>query len=333
MNYFKKIIMFFCFTLIIILIARYFNIENHYIITDFFLIDENNLYQYEGEGNEYAEYSVFIDYTDENKVQRRINNGGTVSVEVLEVKDGMLRRVFQQQETYFVENYINQTNTNEILLMEPIEKGTEWNINDGKRTITAIDVKISTPYDNYKAVEVTTIRDRSESKDYYVKGIGHVKSIFKTEGLEVKSSLKEIITTNLKQEINLYYPSDLKVFYKSTPILFHTNDNIISIIESEYKKPLNNLKSPLSIGSKINNITINDENIIIDLNKKFIDEMNAGSSYESLIIKSIVNTFGQYYQKDKVIINIEQQGYETGHFSFKKDEYILIDLTNTEQIN
>jgi len=57
-----------------------------------------------------------------------------------------------------------------------------------------------------------------------------------------------------------------------------------------------------------------DENIVcIDLNTAFLTEMNAGSEYESMILQSIANTFGQYYDSNKVILTIDNQLYSSGH--------------------
>lgn len=58
-------------------------------IADFFPIRENTKYVYEGAGNEFAGYDVYIDYASGDKVQQRIENGGTVMARVYEIKDGL----------------------------------------------------------------------------------------------------------------------------------------------------------------------------------------------------------------------------------------------------
>jgi len=52
-------------------------------IKDYFIQKENSKYVYEGQGNEYASYTVFMDYKEGNRVQLRSNNGGTEMVKVL----------------------------------------------------------------------------------------------------------------------------------------------------------------------------------------------------------------------------------------------------------
>ncbi|MPM73475.1 Acetate kinase [bioreactor metagenome] len=66
--------------------------------------------------------------------------------------------------------------------------------------------------------------------------------------------------------------------------------------------------------------------VYIDLNRAFMTEMNAGSEYEGMILQSIANTFGGYFQSDKVILTIDNALYESGHFAFMKGEYLGVDM-------
>ena len=94
-------------------------------IQDYFPIQENVRYVYEGVGNEYASYDVTVEFTSDNKVQQRIDNGGTVTARVIEIKDGKLTRLLSRGEQYNSENLLDQVDEEEVLLMEPLEKGTE----------------------------------------------------------------------------------------------------------------------------------------------------------------------------------------------------------------
>lgn len=53
-------------------------------IGDYYPFEKNIKYIYAGVGNEYATYSVFVDYLRGNRQQIRVNNGGTETVKVLE---------------------------------------------------------------------------------------------------------------------------------------------------------------------------------------------------------------------------------------------------------
>jgi uncharacterized protein involved in tellurium resistance len=72
--------------------------------------------------------------------------------------------------------------------------------------------------------------------------------------------------------------------------------------------------------------------VYIDLNKDFVTEMNAGSGYESMILQSIGNTFGKYYNSQKVILTIDNNPYESGHIVMKKGEYIKVKYDDAVEI-
>ena len=61
-------------------------------IKDYFPMKKNTRYVYEGTGNEYASYDVYNDYINGDKVQQRVNNGGTVMANVIEIKDGQAHK-------------------------------------------------------------------------------------------------------------------------------------------------------------------------------------------------------------------------------------------------
>ncbi|MDD3854047.1 MAG: hypothetical protein PHD40_10415, partial [Syntrophomonadaceae bacterium] len=126
-------------------------------VADYFPIKDNAKYIYEGIGNEYASNQVIPDYTSENKVQQRIDNGGSVLVNVCEVNDGKLTRVFFRGEVYYRENFLDKKkDEQEILLMEPLKKGTTWDLPDGrKRSITSVNTEIETPMGKFKTIEVS----------------------------------------------------------------------------------------------------------------------------------------------------------------------------------
>jgi hypothetical protein len=313
-------------------------VSNMLRIEDYFPIKGNMRYIYEGKGNEYAAYNMYIDYISGDKVQQRVDNGGTEVVKVIELKDGKLTELFSRAETYYRENFLEtKANKNEILLMEPLVKGTTWTLKDSVRTITNTSVDITTPAGNYKAIEVTTENPNGKSMDYYAKNVGLVKSVFASGELEVSSSLSKIEENfALTQKINFYYPNinDDKIYYQSKDISFKTNDITKQVIEKAYKEVVkNNMGNVFSKNTKINSLYLNKDNMVyIDLNKAFLTEMNAGASYEKMILQSIANTFGQYYNSEKVVLTIDSKLYESGHIAMKKGQYIKVNYENTVEI-
>lgn len=302
--------------------------------SDYFVFNKDTHKVFKGTGNEYAPYDTYVDYIKDNIAQERLSNGGTVSVSVFRLQSGTIKRVFRQGESYHQYDYTGSTNLEEILLKEPIKIGTSWNLSDGgTRNITAIEKKIELPLGTYSALEVTTNRPDSITKDYYVKGLGHVKSEFGTLDSpdKIVSELEKVEKgVPYPQTINFYFPQFEKdrIVYVTRKIDTYTNTEMKAIFQKELKNiPVNSdLSSTLSLNTKILNIKVEDEKgiITVDLSSEFLKEMNAGAGFESMLINSVTNTLGNYYQKDKVIITIEGKPYESGHFSMKPGEYFTV---------
>lgn len=308
-------------------------------IQDYFPIKENMSYIYEGKGNEYAAYSVFNDYISEGKVQQRIDNGGTEIARVVEVKDGKLTILFFRGEIYFRENYLEaESNENEILLKEPLVKGASWTLKDSRvRTITNASADITTPSGSYKAIEVTTQGTSSKTIDYYAKNVGLVKTVSTIGEAEVSSSLSKIEeNVPFVKKINFFYPNinDGKIYYESRDISFKTNDITKQILEKACKEAVsNNIGKVFTSNTKINSLYLNKDNMVyIDLNSAFLSEMNVGALAEKMILQCIANTFGQYYNVEKVVLTINNKPYESGHISMKKGEYLKVNLENSVEI-
>ncbi len=310
-------------------------------IADYFPFKENTIMDYEGIGNEYAERKTFIEFIEGNRAQMKIMNPGTVFVKVLEYKSGALTEVFSEGEFYHIENMLNaNTNTNNIILKEPLEVGNTWSNNDGNRMeITSINRKIETPSGTYDALEVTTeYSNGSSQREYYAKAIGLVASIYIDGEYEVKTLLKEIASEKQEMEILSYYPTaeDIGTAYVNQDIEFGTNDSIEEILGNIMKNPPSSkLISPISKGTDINKIHLNRDSwtLEVDFSKELLTEMNAGSSLELEILKSIVNTLGKFYDVEKVYITVEGAPYESGHFGIKPGESFNVDDLDVKEFN
>lgn len=306
-------------------------------IKDYFLFIENIKYEYTGEGNEYATYTIFTDYIKGDRIQTRSNNGGTEIVKVLENKNGQLKVLLDRAETYFREDFTNVKNNNgEILLKEPIKVGTSWsNDENTKISITNIDVDITTPLGTFKALEVTTEGKDYTITDYYAKDIGLIKTVNTGNDYEVSSTLSKIDNDiPLVQTINLYYPNMEESILNSTKIniSFKTNDDVKGVIENAIKN-ISTQNQVLTSNVKINKLYLGDDDIVhIDFSKELISEMNAGSYYESMILQSITNTLGMYYGIEKIYITVDGNPYESGHIQKKEGEPFTINFENVKPV-
>lgn len=309
-----------------------------YTIKDIYPFKANTKYEYTGKGNEYASYTVFTDYIKNNRIQLRTNNGGTEVVSVLENKNGQLKIIYSKEETYYREDLTSKkSNKNEILLKEPLVKGTSWTLPDGrKRYISNIDVSVSTPAGKFKAVEVTTEGNGFKDLDYYASGKGLVKTVYKAKDMEVTSSLSKIKTNSpLAQTVRFYYPNinDDKIYYIDKNLTFKTNDITRLTFEKMFKSsPNKEVGKLLSTNAKIKSLYLNGSVVYADFSKEFVSEMNAGSGYEAMILQSIVNTLGRYYGVSKVYMTVENKPYASGHIEMQKGEAFKVDTKNTVKI-
>ncbi|CDF59403.1 GerMN domain-containing protein [Thermobrachium celere] len=309
-------------------------------VKDLFPFNENVYMKYQGIGNEFAEHQTYVDYIAGDRIQIRDITPGTTLAKIYEIKNGELRLISSREEYYYRENLLNTQNTSyDVLLKEPIENGTSWTTKDGlKRYISNTQAKISTPSGEYTAVEVITEGNDYKLYDYYVKELGHVKTVFKTGSTTIETNLEKI-EKNVPyiQTIKFYYPdfNKEKLAFKEEKISLKTNENIDKIIESYLKNPpKEELNKVFSKNTKINKLYLNNSQnkVYIDVSKEFVQEMNAGSSLESMILQSLVNTLGNYYNVDKVYISVEGKPYESGHIAITENEVFYVDYKNVYEI-
>lgn len=310
------------------------NTPNKLNIEDYFPLTENTKYSYEGDGNEFATYTVFIDYKTDNRIQTRTNNGGSELVRVLELKDGQLTELFLRGETYFRQNFaIDEYEDGKVLLKEPLEEGNSWESGDSKTTITSISKEVVTPQGNVEAIELTTESPQGTTTEYYAKDKGLVKVVSKGDGYEVTSTLSNIENNvPLTQTVTLFYPDmdGINLNTIDVPITFNTNDEPKDVIERTVKDlAVYNIFSP---NTKINELYYNldDNSVYLDLSKEFVTEMNAGAGFEGKILTSIANTLGTYYGIQSVYLTIDGEPYESGHILLKEGESLTVDYSNVK---
>ena len=316
--------------------------KTDYTIKNYYPFKENMRLSYEGSGNEYASKDVYVDFIKGNKLQLRSINAGTTMGQVLQYENGQLTLIVSKGEFYYRDDLTSlQSNVNEVILKEPLQKGTSWTLSDGrKRSITGTDVDVDTPSGKYKALEVTTTDNNSTIKDYYVVNIGLVKTVFISAGSDIVTSLKKDIPNSpVAQTIKFYYPkitdTDVAIMYKKNTINLKTNEDIKNIFQTNFRKTLIDGTLPLiSNNTKINKLYVNyNENVVyVDFSKEFITEMNAGTSKENGILTSVVNTLGDYFNVKEVRLTVDGKEYSSGHILMKKGENFKVNYNNAAEV-
>jgi hypothetical protein len=291
-------------------------------IHDYFPFNENVKMVYEGQGNEFASYTTYVDYINDDKIQIRTNNGGSELVTVLQNSGGLLTEINSWGEMFYKSDLIGEeTNPKDVLLKEPLTEGTTWTLSDGsQREITGLSVAIETPYDSFDALEVTTEKDGEiVQKQYYVLDIGLVKSISLVEEEEISSSLKEMITGGgcdfTIRSYNFFVTdTDILSNFVDKTVTLKTDENMNDFIAAEFLEG-----GLISANTKLNELWIKPGSGVanVDFSEQFITEMNAGTTKESGVLMSVANTIGNYFQVQKVIITVNGEPYSSGHILMK----------------
>lgn len=313
--------------------------ESVYSIEDFFPNTDNLFYEYTGEGIEYTGFRESTVYSNDNRKQYYRPNEGTVVAEVIALQDDQLVVLYHEGERYYRENLLEKSDeVIEILLQGPFEIGTSWEIPEGRaKTITGLEVPVTTELAEYEALEVTTEWDNGLAVvvDYYAPDVGLVKSIFTDdEGYEVITEIQSITETPFEQTIRFYYPNfeSEQVEYVDKNVQMNTNDSTKDAIESAYKDTPEGLTPVLTENDEINTLYLNDDGkVYVDFSQELIDEMNAGSLVETLIVESLVNTIGNYYGVTEVYLTVAGKPYQTGHIEQQEGDFFQVDIEETKE--
>lgn len=302
-------------------------------VSDYFPMPEDTRYVYEGEGNEYASYTVEIDFAADGRVQQRVDNGGTVSARVFAVDGGKLVQTFSSGEVYYRENLLDRAGQQEVLLSEPIAEGTSWKLADGStRTITGVSVPVSTPAGDYEAVEVTTQGAGEPTVSYYARDVGLVKTVYGSGETQVSSTLSSIERdVPLTQTVRFFYPDGEQeaVYYADRDVQFRTNDETAAVLADAYRDAPEGAESPFSDATRIRSLSARDDGAVaLDLNGAFVSDQNAGSGYEQILLQAVADTFAYYYAADRVVLTVEGKPYSSGHFEFQEGEALTADFSS-----
>lgn len=309
---------------------------------EYFPVLENTRYRYEGTGNEFATYFVWIDYTKSNHMQRTIDNGGAAIAEVIRLEEDKVSRIYVSQPLVARENFIDQRdeiNNQEILLMDPIKKGTSWLLADGgTRTITNTKLSLTTDLDTYEVIEVTTESNGAVVKQYYAKDVGLVQTIYVQTSGNISSTLSSIDrNTTFQQPVMFFFPDieDGHLVAISRDIHFRTNDPTFPALEEGYRLIIQeSIVSVLSINTHIEDVYRDfDNRIRVDISEEYYTELSVGAHYETMIVQAFVNTIGQYYQVDEVILTVGGEPYQSGHLEMQLGEAFRVDLTDVRYLD
>lgn len=309
-----------------------------YTLTDYFPLTADVFCDYGGSGNEYVPMQVWVEYAGADFIQLSEDNGGTQVHKLYRVRDGQVQLVNSVAELYVREDlrWRPEADEPEVLLQEPLEVGTTWLVRDKHRWISAVDVRTTTPAGTFYTLEVTTEGDGVVSRQYYAPGIGLVRLEI-TGDYEISQWLQERRAPKARvMPLQLYYgrltQTDSEVVTQTLEVQYRTNIGLREQLQRYFREPAVPDMPPLiSANTVINKLAFDPETGIatIDFSPELVTEMNAGSTFEAVIIRCLVNTVGHAYGTDKVIITLNGQPYESGHIALGPGEYFGV---NDEEI-
>jgi len=308
-------------------------------LQDYFPLTPDVYCSYSGTGNEFVSMTTHVEYAGPDMIQLVYDNGATESHILYAIRDGQVQALHTEFELYVREDLslLTPDAYGEILLKEPLEVGTSWDVLDGVRTITSMHVIVTTPSGIYDALEVTTKgNDNSTGKQYYASGIGFVKLLVSGTDYEVTQELETRTLDAVRTENrNFYYPrmtqTDIEIVYEMIPVQMKTDDSFIDILTGYLQTaPAADLHPVMSENTVIHSMRLDPETriVTIDVSANFVSEMNAGSGMESAILQSLANTVGSAYGVQEVIVTLDGQLYESGHIALKEGETLKVDYDN-----
>lgn len=281
--------------------------------------------------------SSYVEYTKSSKgidrIQRRTfySDAQTPTVEVLTFDGQSIRRTTLLENISYTYNFLSKNNMDETLLSTPIAIGTTWDIPQGKSSITSTNLQLTLPFGKISAIEVFTKYDNGETRrHYFSSGIGLVAEYYMNTSSEITSGFElqeREIDRIYTQQIRFFYPiqntSDASpIQYVSQDVRFVPNMDMRKLFSEKLSTPpTNSTLIPLSSTVKIQDISLSDQSVSVDFSSELVTQMDLSRQEEKLLLQALANTFGEYYQKNKVYITVEQENYESRYFFFLDDEY------------
>lgn len=308
-------------------------------ISDIFPFSKNSKLNYTGSAGDSSNSYFYADYIKKDRLQFRMVNSGTSIAYVLEYKNGELRQITSRDNFFYHYDLTDYQNPNpEIILKEPLVKGTSWMLQNGKkRCISNDNVQVATPSGKYICIEITTETDTGKIVDYYAPNVGLVEKttyMNKTKTITYLESTTENATST--DSVKFFYPDlkDKTSFYHVTQLHFKTDDDSKTLIEKYLKEvPSEKFTALLSKNTKINsiNLNINTNTINLDLSKEFLTDTKLDKNSEKMVLQCITNTICDYYNMDKLIITIDGNPYKSSNITMKPNEILYIDIKNIQE--
>lgn len=306
---------------------------------------ENTLLDYKGDGNEFAPFTRYPQFVKDDTLQMVESTAGTDVVTVYNYSDDEIKESFVRAGTYFREDFADtglesEQGNFQIILQKPLELGHSWESPDGSTSeITDVSVNKELPLGSIEAIEVTRqYENNSKTIDYYGKDIGLIEQIFKSDDdtITVTSTLStQAADTSEAFPITVYSIDDQALgLDKSTVTMELETNEPARLAMAEILKgqtPDTEESQILKESTEINFMYLRQDGVVhVDFSTD-LSAMNAGSGIEAMTLQGIVNTIGDYYHVDEVLLTLDNEPYESGHILLNEGETWPVDYGNVNQ--
>lgn len=283
-------------------------------ILDYFPFKPDFVKTFKGEGNEFADFTMQVQYMDNNRIQYMTNNGGTQVVTVYEKTENEVKVVFTQGEVYYRENMLDRTGNIGTYLRGPVEVGTTWvNANQQEATITDVDVLV----EGISSIEVKTATDVY----YYGYQVGLVKQILNVDSEPVVSTLSEV-SQDGPVDVSYAVTTHDGQSYVSNPVVSKMKTNDVFRLElSKEMVKLGVLPKDTILNSLVKNRT--DQRVYADISSKVYEGLESRVQ-EDRRLQSIVKTIGSIYNTDQIYLWVDGGAYKGPYVSMSKNELLKI---------
>lgn len=286
--------------------------------------------------------TVFVEYIKSDAhgttIQKRTfyETNKAPSVDVWYCDDNALIHTHHAEDIGYTYHYLDQHNLDEILLQQPIQTGTTWDTPDGQSSITSIHTQIDIPLGRISTVEVTTKQKNGQTrKQYFAEGIGLVAEYHMDEqsqivfGMEAK---ERELNRRHTQRIRFFFPdqASLDIKYRTQDVNMDVNMDIPRMFTEKLSlTPSTSTLVPLSSSVSIRSIRLTSDAVHVDFSSELVTQMDLPRQTEKLLLQSLANTFGEYYQRNKVYITVEDETYESRYFLLMDGEYLVPQTSET----
>lgn len=157
------------------------------------------VWDFAGEGIEFAAFTKKIEYLQGNRVQLSRWDGGTRLMQIYDITPSAIIRTFSRAEVYNNPILFQEPpNLATVILQAPLTVGATWENAVDRRTIISTTAKVKVPMGEFKSVIVVKITslvgeimDNSYTLEYYAADIGLImQEYFGVNDFKVSSQLK-----------------------------------------------------------------------------------------------------------------------------------------------